>query len=78
MKCMVLHHPVTSMHQKFQEDIPKDCLSEFPVPSVLKRALFGLVVFIGVEHVYTYKRQEFQNIIERKLYNCFGQLILIH
>ena len=56
MKCMVLHHPVTSMHQKFQEDIPKDCLSEFPVPSVLKRALCGLVVFISVGHVYTYKR----------------------
>ena len=35
--------------------------------------------FYWYEHVYTYRRrQEFQNIPERKLCNCFGQLLLIY
>ena len=35
--------------------------------------------FYWYEHVYTYRsRQEFQNIFERKLCNCFGQLLLIY
>ena len=29
------------------------------------------------EHVYSYRRQEFQSIFERKLFSCFGQLLLI-
>ena len=56
----------------------KICIPEFPVLSARKRPLCGLVTFIGMEHVYTYRRQEFQNILERKLSSCFGQLLLIY
>ena len=37
----------------------------------------GLVVFIAM-NTYSYKRQEFQNILEINLCNCFGQLLLIY
>ena len=30
------------------------------------------------EHIYSYKRQEFQNVLEINLCNCFGQLLLIY
>ena len=30
------------------------------------------------EHVYTYRGREFQNVLKRKLCNCFGQLLLIY
>ena len=30
------------------------------------------------EHVSTYRRNEFQSILERELCNCFGQLLLIY
>ena len=38
----------------------------------------GLVVFIDMNTLYSYKRQEFQNIFEINLCNCFGQLLLIY
>ena len=34
--------------------------------------------FYRYEHIYSYKRQEFQNILEINLRNCFGQLSLIY
>ena len=34
--------------------------------------------FYRYEQVYTYRKQEFLNILERKLCNCFGQLLLIY
>ena len=34
--------------------------------------------FYRFEHVYSYRRQEFQNILEIKLCNRFGQLLLIY
>ena len=34
--------------------------------------------FYRYEHIYSYKRQEFQNILEINLCNCFGQLLLIY
>ena len=34
--------------------------------------------FYRYEHTYSYKRQEFQNILEINLCNCFGQLLLIY
>ena len=72
MKYMFLHQPGISMHQKFHQDIPKTCITEFPLLSVLKRPLCGLVIFIGMEHIYTYKKQEFQNIIERNYAIALG------
>ena len=30
------------------------------------------------EHIYSYKRQEFQNVLEINLCNFFGQLLLIY
>ena len=61
----LLHHRGTSMHQKTMA-YQKSYISEFPVLSALKRLLCGLVAFIGMEHVYNYRRQEFhQNILER-------------
>ena len=30
------------------------------------------------EYVYTYIKKEFKNIFERKLCNCFGQLLFIY
>ena len=38
----------------------------------------GLSGFYRHEHIYIYRRQEFQNIIECKLCSCFGQLLLIY
>ena len=35
-------------------------------------------VFYRYEHIYIYRRQEFQSIIEIKLCNCFGHLLLIY
>ena len=34
--------------------------------------------FYRYEHIYFYKRQEFENILEINLCNCFGQLLLIY
>ena len=34
--------------------------------------------FYKYEHGYTYRRKEFQNIRERKLCHCFGQLLLVY
>ena len=34
--------------------------------------------FYRHEHIYTYRKQEFQNILERKLCNGLGQLLLIY
>ena len=34
--------------------------------------------FYWYEHVYTYGRQEFQNIFERKLCSCMRKLLLIY
>ena len=34
--------------------------------------------FYRYEHIVSYKRQEFQNILEINLCNCFGQLLLIY
>ena len=34
--------------------------------------------FYKYENLYTYRRKKFQNILERKLANCFGQLLHIH
>ena len=34
--------------------------------------------FYWYEHIYTYRKQEFQNIFERKLCNCFEELLLIN
>ena len=34
--------------------------------------------FYRYEQVYTYRKQEFLNILEGKLCNCFGQLLLIY
>ena len=34
--------------------------------------------FYRCEHLCTYRRQEFQNILERKLCNCFGQLLHVY
>ena len=31
--------------------------------------------FYRYKHIYIYRRQKFQNILERKLCNCFGQLL---
>ena len=54
-------------HQKSQEGTQKDVYQNFSsFFSVFKLPLCELVVFI-----------EFQNILERKLSNCFGQLLLI-
>ena len=30
------------------------------------------------EHLYNYRRRGFQKILVRKLYNCFGRLLLIY
>ena len=29
------------------------------------------------KHIYPYRRKEFPNILEHKLCNCFGQLLLL-
>ena len=42
----------------------------------LKLLLCGLVVLTDMS-TYLQRRREFQNILERKLYNSFGQLFLI-
>ena len=55
-RCKLLHHRGTSMHQKTMA-YQKSYISEFPVLSALKRLLCGLVAFIGMEHVYNYRRQ---------------------
>ena len=34
--------------------------------------------FYRYEQIYSYRRQEFQNILERKLCNWLGQLLLIY
>ena len=34
--------------------------------------------FYWYEHIYTYRKQEFKNIFERKLCNCFEELLLIN
>ena len=34
--------------------------------------------FYRHEQLYTYGRQEFQNILERKVCNCFGQLVHVY
>ena len=34
--------------------------------------------FYRYEHIYSYKRREFQNILEINLCNCFRQLLLIY
>ena len=34
--------------------------------------------FYRYEHIYSYKRQEFQNILEINLCSCFGKLLLIY
>ena len=30
------------------------------------------------EHLYTYRKNENQNILERKLFSCFGQLVNVY
>ena len=45
--------------------------------SALKLLLCGLVVLTDMS-TYLQRRREFQNILERKLYNSFGQLFLIY
>ena len=53
----------------------KNCVAEFPIHSALiELPSRGLKVFYRYEHVCTYRGQEFQNILGRKLCNYFGQL----
>ena len=53
--------------------------TQYPARKRLPSSGLGLEVFIDVStYLYTYRRQKFQNILERKLCNCFGQLICIY
>ena len=56
----------------------RNCVPEFPVLSVLKYYLLCACDFYRYDHIYTYRRKEFQNIFERKLCNCFGQLYVTY
>ena len=60
-------HTKKIMYQNFQFFLP------------LKKITFKCTCdFFRYRHVYTYRRKEFQNILERKLRNCFGHLLLIY
>ena len=62
-----------------KQDIQKECVPAFPVLLALKKLpSYVLVVFIDINasYILTYRRKEFQNIIEKKLCNCFGSCYL--
>ena len=50
--CAFLYHRDPSMHQKSQQSILKNFVSEFPVLSALKIPLCGLVIFIAVSTIW--------------------------
>ena len=55
----------------------KNCVPEFPILPALKLGIFMWTnSFYRYEHVYTHRMQEFKNILEKKLSNYFGQLLL--
>ena len=67
---------VPSMHQKSQQNIQKNCISEFLIHSALKSPLCKLVVLIDMNMYILTKGWDFKTFFERKL--CFGQLLLIY
>ena len=66
---------VHAWNQKFQNSTHKNCASEFLTLSALKSPSCELVVF---KDMSTCRRQEFQNILERKLCSSFGQLLDVY
>ena len=64
------------MHLKFQKDKQDNCTPEFLILSALKLPSCRLISFYN-NHLYTYRIQEFQNIFEKNLCNCFEQLFYI-
>ena len=65
---------VHAWHQKSQQSTRKKCAPEFLILSALKLPSCGLLVFKKYEHLYTYRRYKFKNILERKIFNCLGLL----
>ena len=53
----------------------KFCDAENLIFSVLKLPQCGLVIFHRYEHLSTNRLQKFQNILQRKLRKCLGQLL---
>ena len=74
-RCTFLHCSV-HINQKFQQVMKKFCpkisISFSRLPSC------ELVVFIDMNANILTGRQEFQNILGKKLCNCFGKLLLIY
>ena len=60
-----------------QQSTHKNCVPEFQILSTLKLRSCGMVIFLNMNN-YMLTEDRFQNILERKLSNWFGQLILIY
>ena len=76
MAYMFLHHGGAHMYQNSQQTRhtkKNKCLQKFPILLALIYYLHVYLCFYISEHVYTYlltyRKKEFQNILERKLYN---------
>ena len=64
------------LHQKLQHT--QNCVSELAFLSALNLHSYGLCGFNKYEHLRKYRRQEFENVLEKMLCNCFRQLLRIY
>ena len=72
---MFLNHCGESMHQKSQQGIQKSCVSEFPIPSMLKLSLREQVVFINMNTYILTEGRKFKTFLKENyataLHNCY-------
>ena len=76
---MLVFSPWWCMHaqKRLNKKVYKNSLNQsFQYFQALKITFKWTCGFCRYELVYTYRRQEFQHILERKLCNYFGQLLL--
>ena len=71
---------VHAMYQKSQQTRHTKTIvyDNFQFFQPLKITFMTTCDFYRYDHIYTYRRKESQNILERKLCNCFGQLLLVY
>ena len=67
------------MYQKSANNTYKKLvLQNFQFFQPLKIDLLSNCDFYRYKHLYTYRKNELRNILEKKLCNCFGQFLLIY
>ena len=75
LDCVGAHMYQKSQQTRYAKEIVFQNFQFFQLFNVI---FMCICCFYRYKLLYTYRRKEFQNILERKLWNCFKQLLLIY